>query len=56
MRKIIVAALTATAITAIGGGAVATINLTQVGAPMSEEPQTIFQNQNQLLKKRKKLL
>lgn len=42
MKKIIVAALTATAITAVGGGAVATINLTQVGAPMSEEPQTII--------------
>lgn len=45
MRKIILAALTATAITAVGGGAVATINLTQVGAPMSEEPQTIIEEQ-----------
>lgn len=42
MKKIILAALTATAITAVGGGAVATINLTQVGAPMNEEPQTII--------------
>lgn len=43
MKKIILATLTAGAITAVGGIAVATINQNQIGAPMSQEPQTIIE-------------
>lgn len=43
MKKIIIATLTAGAITAVGGIAVATINQNQIGAPMSQEPQTIIE-------------
>lgn len=43
MKKMILATLTAGAITAVGGIAVATINQNQIGAPMSQEPQTIIE-------------
>lgn len=43
MKKILIATLTAGAITAAGGITVATINQNQIGVPMSEEPQTIIE-------------
>lgn len=43
MKKILLATLTAGAITAVGGIAVATINQNQIGVPMNEEPQTIIE-------------